>query len=341
MTTTVFVSGATGFIAQHIIKLLLEKGYHVVGTVRSTEKGDSLKASLNSDNFSYEIVPDIGVEGAFDEALKKHPEVTVFLHTASPFHFKTTDPEKDLLLPAINGTKNALSSIKKYGPQITNVVVTSSYAAISTAEMENDPSHTNNEDSWNTVSWEQAISNPVHGYRGSKTFAEKAARDFVEQEKPNYVLATINPSFVFGPQAFSSQVGDVLNTSSEIINNLLKLGPDGTIPPTVGGFVDVRDVALAHLVAFEKPEAKNSRLLLNSQRFNSQSILDVLNKSFPQIRGKIPVGIPGSAPEALAKMCKIENERTRALIGQPLIELEQSVVDSVQQILDTKPDLFA
>lgn len=339
MTTTVFVSGATGFIAQHIVKSLLEKGYDVVGTVRSASKGDALKKSLNSDKFTYEIVPDIGVEGAFDEALKKHPEVTVFLHTASPFHFKTTDPEKDLLLPAINGTKNALNSIKKYGPQITKVVVTSSYAAISTAEKEADASHTNNEDSWNTVTWEQAISNPIHGYRGSKTFAEKAARDFVEQEKPNFVLSTVNPSFVFGPQAFDA-LGDVLNTSSEIINNLLKLGPDGEIPPTIGGFVDVRDVALAHLVAFEKAEAEGSRLLLNSQRFNSQSILDILNDKFPQIKGKIPVGTPGSAPEALAKMCTIENERTRALLGQPLIELEESVVDSVQQILDAKPDLF-
>lgn len=39
----------------------------------------------------------------------------------------------------------------------------------------------------------------MSGYRASKTFAEKAAWDFVEKEKPNFALATINPPMVFGP----------------------------------------------------------------------------------------------------------------------------------------------
>lgn len=37
-STTVFVSGASGFIAQTLVKQLIEKGYKVVGTVRSNEK---------------------------------------------------------------------------------------------------------------------------------------------------------------------------------------------------------------------------------------------------------------------------------------------------------------
>jgi nucleoside-diphosphate-sugar epimerase len=37
------------------------------------------------------------------------------------------------------------------------------------------------------------------GYRASKTFAEKAAWDFIEQEKPNFSISTINPPMVFGP----------------------------------------------------------------------------------------------------------------------------------------------
>jgi nucleoside-diphosphate-sugar epimerase len=37
------------------------------------------------------------------------------------------------------------------------------------------------------------------GYRASKTFAEKAAWDFLEKEKPNFSIATINPPMVFGP----------------------------------------------------------------------------------------------------------------------------------------------
>lgn len=39
---------------------------------------------------------------------------------------------------------------------------------------------------------EAALENPSRGYYGSKAFAEKAAWDFVEKEKPNFTLATVN-----------------------------------------------------------------------------------------------------------------------------------------------------
>ncbi|KAM9937006.1 hypothetical protein OXX80_003446 [Metschnikowia pulcherrima] len=335
MSTSVFVSGATGFIAQHIVQLLLSKGYSVVGTVRSAEKGDHLTKLFNSDKFSYEIVPDVEPVGAFDEALKKHPEVTVFLHTASPFHFKATNVEEELLKPAVNGTKNALSAIQKYGPQITKVVVTSSYAAIATAELVTDPNHTNTEESWNTISWEDSQKDAQSGYRGSKKFAEKAAWDFVAAEKPSFTINYVNPSFVFGPQAFDSEVKDELNTSSEFINSFLKMTGNEPVPAFKGGFVDVRDVAKAHLVAFER-DLSNQRLLLNSGRVTGQDIADVLNDNFPSLKGKIPVGKPGSGEEIGAGMCKIDNSKTRDILGFPLIDLKTSVVDSVEQIFKAR-----
>lgn len=46
---------------------------------------------------------------------------------------------------------------------------------------------------------EDAQANPSAGYRASKTYAEKAAWEFVEKEKPNFTLSTINPPLVFGP----------------------------------------------------------------------------------------------------------------------------------------------
>ncbi|EGW30505.1 NADPH-dependent methylglyoxal reductase GRE2 [Spathaspora passalidarum NRRL Y-27907] len=336
MSATVFVSGATGFIAQHVVKTLLSSNYKVIGSVRSTTKGDHLKSLLNSPNFSYEIVEDVEKEGAFDQALQKHPEVTVFLHTASPFHFKATDIEKELLLPAVNGTKNALNAIHKYGSNVSRVVITSSYAAISTASKEVDPNVVVTEQSWNEISWEDAKKDPVSGYRGSKTFAEKAAWEFVKEHNPKFVVSTINPSFVFGPQAYDSEVKDSLNTSSEFINAILKNGPDATIAPTRGGFVDVRDVAKAHLVAFEKEEAKNQRLILNAGRFTLQSIIDILNENIPELKGKIPVGEPGTDKAAIAGLSTIDNSKSLAILGFELIDLKKSVVDSVQQILQAR-----
>lgn len=118
MSTTALVSGASGFIAAHTVQELIKNGYTVVGSVRSKEKGEYVKLSGKPESFSYEIVEDIAQDGAFDEFVEKHQEATVFLHTASPFHYNVTDVEKELLKPAVDGTKNALLSIAKYGPNI-------------------------------------------------------------------------------------------------------------------------------------------------------------------------------------------------------------------------------
>ena len=64
LPSRVLVTGASGFVAIHVCKSLLDRGYHAIGTVRSVAKGEYLKslfAKLGSDaaNFSYVIVPDM------------------------------------------------------------------------------------------------------------------------------------------------------------------------------------------------------------------------------------------------------------------------------------------
>lgn len=339
--TTVLVSGASGFIALHTVQQLIKKGYTVVGSVRSQEKGEYVKsASGNPEKFSYEIVEDIEKEGAFDEFVKKHQEATVFLHTASPFHFNVTNVEKDLLLPAINGTKGALQSIKLYGPNIKRVVVTSSYAAIASPEMDLIPGSQWDEGSWNDITWEKALENPFFGYYGSKTFAEKAAWEFVKEEKPQFVLSTVNPVYVFGPQPTDDFNTAKLNTSSEIINAILKTsGPEGDVHPVNASAVDVRDVAKAHLVAFEKDEAKNERLFLTTGSFTQQTIIDVLHAEFPEQTKNVPIGNPGSDKEGVKKRASPKNDKTRKILGFELIPLHQSIADSARQILQVEKKL--
>ncbi|KAM9908667.1 hypothetical protein OXX79_000216 [Metschnikowia pulcherrima] len=338
MPATVLVSGASGFIAQHIVRLLISKGYNVIGTVRSAQKGDRLKSNLSSKQFTYEIVPDISSPNALDAVVQNHPEATIFLHTASPFHYKASDIEKELLLPAVNGTINALSAIKKHGPQIKSVVVTSSYVAMWNYAKFYDPTHTDTETSWNPISWAEGKVDSEQGYYASKTFAEKEAWDFYKREKPAFDLNFVNPVLVFGPQAFDSEVSPELNASSEIINRLLKLGPEAEIPDFSSVFVDVRDVAKAHIAAFEKG-LSGERLLLYSSKFTNQDIIDIVNDNFRELRNRLSVGNPGSGSSAISKICTIDDSRTRQILGSERIGLKSSVIDTVRQILENTKQL--
>lgn len=92
-----------------------------------------------------------------------------------------------------------MKSIKKSAPSVKHVVITSSFAAIFDGDKGSRPGYVYSEDDWSNVTLEEAQKDAITAYRASKTFAEKAAWEFVQNEKPNFSLATINPPMVFGP----------------------------------------------------------------------------------------------------------------------------------------------
>jgi nucleoside-diphosphate-sugar epimerase len=57
----VLVTGANGYIAIWVVKTLLEQGYAVRGTVRSSEKGNHLTSMFKKygDKFELAVVEDI------------------------------------------------------------------------------------------------------------------------------------------------------------------------------------------------------------------------------------------------------------------------------------------
>ena len=97
----------------------------MVTTVRSQDKVNAIRRSYGDvpqSRLGFFIVPDIAREGAFEEAVKSEPPLEVVIHTASPFHFDTTNPKKDLIDPAVLGTVDILKSIKKNAPNVKQVV---------------------------------------------------------------------------------------------------------------------------------------------------------------------------------------------------------------------------
>jgi nucleoside-diphosphate-sugar epimerase len=70
----VLVTGISGFLGSHVADQFLEAGYKVRGTAREVSKVDAIKKAFISKYGEGRVevvaVPDITVEGAFDEAVK-------------------------------------------------------------------------------------------------------------------------------------------------------------------------------------------------------------------------------------------------------------------------------
>ncbi|KAF2268117.1 NADPH-dependent methylglyoxal reductase-like protein GRE2 [Lojkania enalia] len=335
--TRVLLTGGSGFIAAHTLDILLKRGHSVVTTVRTQAKADKIKAAYKSfadkGLLDFAIVPDIAQSDAFDQAVVSDPPFEVVLHTASPFHFNVTNVQKDLLDPAIIGTTGILKSIKESAPSVKRVVITSSFAAMFNAAKGLWPEHTYSEVDWNPITMDQAEENAMMGYRASKTFAEKAAWDFVEKEKPNFTISTINPPMVFGPIIHNLDTLDNINTSNQRLVWAAQGKFKDEIPPTgVYIWVDVRDVAEAHVNAFEKPDAAGKRFFTVAGYFTNRELTKIISKYFPQYKDLPSDSTPGGDyPEGGRNaVYKFSNKQSIDVLGLKYKTLEECVVDSIK-----------
>ncbi|KAF8148636.1 hypothetical protein B0H34DRAFT_736338 [Crassisporium funariophilum] len=283
----VLVSGSNGYIAMWVVRILLERGYSVRGAVRTAEKGKYLteyfKGLGYEDKFELVIVDDIVKEGAFDEAVKG---VDAIEHMASPFHANVEDPE-DFFKPAVQGTVGMLKSALKNGSQVKRIVVTSSCASVMSPP---DKPTVFSERDWNEKSIREVEqqgkkSPPMTIYRASKTLAEKAAWDFYEKHKAEikWDLAVINPPFVFGPPIHEVKSVSALNTSLQTwYDNVLADKPKTKdVLAFSNAWVDVRDTALAHVLALEKEAAGGERIITTSGPYIWQEWLEAAKSISP------------------------------------------------------------
>jgi nucleoside-diphosphate-sugar epimerase len=252
----ILVTGAGGYIASWIIEYLLEKGYRVRGTVRSLGQKKQL-SHLEDMAKQYEgrlelFEADLLRHGSFQKAMEG---CELVFHTASPFKISgVKDPQRELIDPALEGTRNVFLSIEET-PSVKRVVLTSSVAAIfgDAREVEDQPNHTFTEEAWNLSS------NLQHQpYPFSKTLAEKEAWNMAGQQM-RWDLIVMNPAFVLGP----SRSRRTDSTSTGFVRGLLNGTFKSGTAALYFGVVDVRDVAQAHILAGFTPSATGRHILCN------------------------------------------------------------------------------
>jgi nucleoside-diphosphate-sugar epimerase len=304
----------------------------VVTTVRSHGKGLGILAKfpgMPSSRLSFVVVENIARPGAFDEAIVTDPPFDAVVHTASPFHYNITDVKLDLLDPAILGTTGMLRSIKRFAPTVRRVVITSSFAAMVVPDAHPD---VYDETAWNPVTAEEAEKDAVTAYRASKTLAERAAWDFLSTEKPAFTITTINPPNVFGPLARYPGMGVAVNTSNQRIYDMMERNMVHGLEAT-GSFlwVDVRDVALAHVRAMEREEAAGKRFLVTAGHFANSDIANIIKEEFPDKARNLPNEVTSDMPE---NVYGFNNRLSTSLLGLRYRTFRECLVETMASLMD-------
>jgi len=336
----VMVTGATGYVAGWLVKELLEAGLTVHAPVRNPNSKEKLKY-LNelAEKYDGEIKyfkADLLAEGSYDEAMKN---CELVFHTASPFINSVKDAQRDLVDPALLGTRNVLNSVNRT-ESVKRVVLTSSCAAIigDAKDCLTYPNGVATEEQWNETS---SLSHQAYSY--SKTVAEKEAWKMNEAQS-RWDLVVINPSLVIGPGINPNGTSESFNIVKMLADGQMKMGaPDMRI-----GAVDVRDLGKAHFRGGFTPEAKG-RHIISAENTSllklGQMLRDKYGDAYPFPKKTLPkwlVWLAAPASGLKRKMVsnnigydwKVDHSKSKKELRMAYTPIKTSIVDFFDQMVE-------
>ncbi|ETO23246.1 hypothetical protein RFI_13935, partial [Reticulomyxa filosa] len=254
----VLVTGATGFIAGHVIKQLVERGYRVRGTVRNNGAQDKHKPiyNLSKSKGDIELVEcDLSLDKNWDKAVEGCEYV---LHTATvrkTYMHAGNKAKEDIIAPVVEGTRRILEACLK-SKTVKKFVYTGSGAAMNAFGWNNHP-RPRDVIYVSSEVWTDLTKPMVTDYAKSKVLAEQLAFDFVKTHNYPFQVVSICPAHCFGPLLYPRLPNCMLPT-------VFAFSPVHPISSTHVILCDVRDVALAHVNALTSDKANGNRYLIAS-----------------------------------------------------------------------------
>jgi nucleoside-diphosphate-sugar epimerase len=269
----VLLTGPNGFVGAHVLDRLLKNNYRVRGAVRSLSKAHYFERkyaeAAATGDLTFVEVPDIQAAGALDEAAQGADYIC---HVASPYFTSSRDPIRELVEPAVNGTRNVVSSALK-SRTLKRMTIVSSMASVVDLSKNPRGGYTYTADDWDPITLDEAGRDGFLGYHASKTFAERAAWDLWREARARHEidwdLVTFCPPMIYGPPIQEVDPGKGvpgLNTSLTRLITSIE-GKDPNFAPKVAtpglpAWVDVRDVAEAHVRSLQLEKGVSERFLL-------------------------------------------------------------------------------
>jgi len=338
-TRPMLVTGATGYVAGWIVKGLLDAGATVNAAVRdprNVAKVAHLTAAAESAPGTLKLFAgDLNQPGSYADAMAG---CGVVFHTASPFTRSVEDPQRDLVEPAVGGTRDVLNTANGVDT-VTRIVLTSSVAAIYTdaAECAAAPGGQLTEERWNSTA-----SLDYEPYSFSKVEAEQAAWRIADSQK-RWRLVVVNPSLVIGPSLQPHPTSESFAIVRQLIGGQMRLGA----PQVSLGVVDVRDLAKAHIAAGFLPDAEGRHIVSGHSTDTlgmGKQLREHFGSSLPLPRNAIPKWLFKMVAPAFGVSRRYvegnvdhpfvaDNTKSIRSLGVAYRPLQDSLVDMVTQML--------
>ena len=279
------VTGATGFLGNHVARQLAQRGEGVRVLVRSSSDVRALEGFATE-----RFIGDLRDVASLDRALA---DVNRVFHVAADYRLWARDP-REIRESNLTGTQNLLDAARRAG--VEKFVYTSTVATIAVPRDGRLP----------TEETQSSLDEMIGHYKRSKYEAEQCALRAVEAGQS---VVIVNPTTPVGP-------GDWKPTpTGKIIVDFL----NGRMPGYVDtglNFVPVEDCAQGHLLAAERGRV-GERYILGGRNLTLKQMLDMLATASGRLapRWKFPYVL------AYAAGC-VDAGVSRLLGREPQIPLE-------------------
>lgn len=242
----VLLTGISGFIGLHIAKQLLGQGFHVRGSIRNLKKAQSIKNTLKKASADVSELSFVELDLTSDKGWDNVADgCDYIMHVASPYAAAEPTHEDEMIKPAVEGSLRALRAAKKAG--VKRVVLTSSTMTMMA---------TMKSGTFGPKDWADTNSKDIGTYAKSKTLAEQAAWQFMEEQDSAMELVTVSPGGVFGPALGDDITGQSMSMIDQMLRGKIPMLANVALP-----MVDVRDVASAHIQAMTNTKAAGQRII--------------------------------------------------------------------------------
>jgi len=284
MADRVLVTGANGHVGFNLVQCLLQKGYSVTATVRDLT--DPVRVghlqALGVTLAEVNIMNDVSVRAVMEG-------IDGVFQVAAAFKLVGAAKANEVMDPSVVGGMNVVKAAHRAG--VKKVVFTSSVVAVGKAGRD-EPARTE-------ADWNDQVIEP---YSHAKTVAERNVWQFAEESGLN--LVTINPSAVIGPGFYRH------TPSTRMIATVMAGNMPVALPISIAA-VDARDVAAAHILAYENDQAQG-RYIVNAYTRSLLALCADVNNVDPTIK------VPGrEIPESFYWLLPMVDQLQHLIKGTP------------------------